>query len=346
MDHLMQVTHPGIMAHPSLILWTIITILNILGIDIFSGAQKILAFTMLISLTVIGLYGIGYDDAKGIPMPGIISGFESINGNLFSLIMLAVWPLVGLEMASTLAEETKNPRKNIPAGLFMALGILFIAYFIFTFAAIKVMPAKQLAESDIPHYFFAQAVFGKGGKIAILIIGITTTAVGMNGVIAAQSRLLFGMGHHHQLPAIFKSLHPKFRTPWVGLVTIYIIQAATLLLFGDMPGFILVMIISASSAFLMIYIIAHIDVIILRFKYAGFKRPFKTPLYPLPQIVGIAGMIYALIYNSPSPDLAKKVYTNSAIMVGAAVTYAFFRVKFNMKKELFEAEPIDQAIAD
>jgi amino acid transporter len=154
------------------------------------------------------------------------------------------------------------------------------------------------------------------------------------------------MSHHHQLPAVFKTIHTKWRTPWVSLITIYILSSASLLLFDNMPGFILIMIISASSAFLVVYIIAHINVIILRFKYPGFKRPFKTPLYPLPQIIGIAGMIYALIYNSPSAALANKVYINSAVLVGVAVIYALFRVKYKMKKGLFEAEPIQEAIAD
>jgi amino acid transporter len=106
------------------------------------------------------------------------------------------------------------------------------------------------------------------------------------------------------------------------------------------------MIISASSAFLMVYIIAHINVIVLRFKYPHFKRPFRTPWYPLPQIIGIAGMVYALIYNSPSAALANKVYINSAVLVGAAVIYAFFRVKYVMKTRLFKPEPIEQAISD
>ena len=205
-----------------------------------------------------------------------------------------------------------------------------------------------MATSDIPHWLFAQAMFGKAGRIIILILGIATTSVGMNGSVAAQGRLLFGMSHHHQLPAVFKRVHPKWRTPWISLITIYILSSASLLLFGNMPGFILIMIISASSAFLMVYIIAHINVIILRFKYPDFKRPFKTPFYPLPQIIGIVGMTYALnIYNSPpSAELANKVYINSAVLVGIAVLYAFFRVKYKMKKGLFEAEPIEQAILD
>ncbi len=346
LDKLMHVMYPGIMAHPSLILWTLFTILNILGVNIFSGAQKILSYVMLIALVVIGFYGFGFDSAKGVPMQEIWHGFKLVNAGLFSLIMLAVWPLVGLESTCTLAEETKNPGKNMPGGLFLALGALFVAYFIYAFGAIKVMPAKDLATSEIPHWLFAQAMFGKAGRIIILILGIATTSVGMNGTIAAQGRLLFGMSHHHQLPPVFKSVHPKWRTPWVSLITIYVLSSASLLLFGNMPGFILIMIISASSAFLMVYIIAHINVIVLRFKYPHFKRPFKTPWYPLPQVIGIAGMVYALIYNSPSAALANKVYINSAVLVGAAVIYAFFRVKYVMKNRLFKPEPIEQAISD
>jgi amino acid transporter len=67
-----------------------------------------------------------------------------------------------------------------------------------------------------------------------------------------------------------------------------------LIFLGKQGGFIFVMLISAATLWLIAYIIAHINVMVLRKKYPGFKRPFKTPLYPLPQIIGILGMGYAI----------------------------------------------------
>ena len=101
------------------------------------------------------------------------------------------------------------------------------------------------------------------------------------------------------------------------------------------------MMISAATAWLVTYIIAHIDLIVLRKKYPSYKRPYVAPFFPIPQIIGIIGMAYLLLNNSPSPEMTFKVYGNAGILIGITALYAFFWVKFKMKKGLFEAEPIE-----
>jgi amino acid transporter len=105
------------------------------------------------------------------------------------------------------------------------------------------------------------------------------------------------------------------------------------------------LLISAASCWLLTYIIAHIDLIVLRKRYPAFIRPFKSPMFPLLQVVGIAGMAYAFLNNAPSPELRMKVYTNTALFIGATALYAYLWVKYKMKKGLLEVEPIDQAIS-
>jgi hypothetical protein len=59
-----------------------------------------------------------------------------------------------------------------------------------------------------------------------------------------------------------------------------------------------------------------------------------------------AGMIYAFINNSPTPQMRWKVYFNASLFIIGTAIFAFFWVKYKMKKGLFEAEPIEKAIAD
>ena len=117
-------------------------------------------------------------------------------------------------------------------------------------------------------------------------------------------------------------------------------------IFGKNPDALLMLVISAAGCWLLTYIIAHIDVIVLRIKYPEYKRPFKSLLFPLLQLIGIAGMAYAFINNAPSPELRWKVYINVVIFLGVTAVFAYYRVKYKMKKGLFEAEPIEQAIGD
>jgi hypothetical protein len=65
-------------------------------------------------------------------------------------------------------------------------------------------------------------------------------------------------------------------------------------------------------------------------------------MFPLLQIVGMAGTVYAFINNTPSPELRWKVYVNAVLFIGISSVYAFFRVKYKMKKGLFEGEYMDR----
>jgi amino acid transporter len=190
------------------------------------------------------------------------------------------------------------------------------------------------------------ALFEKTAGLVIVVFAISTTSSTVNAVIASIPRMLYGMAHHKQLPQIFKKLHPRWDTPWFGTLFFFILIAVPLIILGKEPGYVFVLIISATTLWLMAYIIAHINVMVLRRKYPAFKRPFKTPLFPMFQIIGIIGMCYAIWNNSPSPEMTTKIYLNAGIIIGFIAIYAFFWVKLKMKKRLFEVEPIDEAITD
>ena len=64
------------------------------------------------------------------------------------------------------------------------------------------------------------------------------------------------------------------------------------------------------------YIITHINVIALRRRYPDAHRPFRTPFYPLPQLFGIAGMVFAIWHVSPSPEMTVPIFASGTILLG------------------------------
>lgn len=180
----------------------------------------------------------------------------------------------------------------------------------------------------------------------IAFLAITTTSGLISSALAAIPRLLYGMAHHKHLPAIFMRLHPKWKTPWFSIFGLAGLITIPMWIFGKNPDALLMLLISAASCWLLSYIIAHIDLIVLRKKYPVYLRPFTSPLFPLPQLVGIAGMAYAFCNNAPTPELRLKVYVNTALFIGLTALFAFVWVRYSMKKGLFEAENIKQAISD
>jgi len=203
-----------------------------------------------------------------------------------------------------------------------------------------------LAGSDIPHAVLVTAFFGESGKFFIAVLALTATCSTINTVLATIPRMLYGMAQNRQLPALFMKLQTKTKTPWVGIVFVAFLIALPIILLRGQQDIILVLMISAATVWLVAYIIAHINVIVLRKRYPHFKRPFKSPLYPIPQLLGIFGFAYMILNNSPSPEMTLQVYMNAGAIVLIASIYGGIWVKYKMKKGWFEAEPIENALAD
>ena len=129
-------------------------------------------------------------------------------------------------------------------------------------------------------------------------------------------------------------VHKRWQTPWFSILFVASLIIIPIIFLRGAQDFILIMIISAATLWLVAYIIAHLDLMILRRKY------------PIPQIIGIIGMGYMVINNSPSPEMTLQVYMNASIFVLLIGTYAAIWVKLKMKKGLFEPEPIEKALID
>ncbi len=346
LQHVLDSIAPGSFTNVALLLLWLFAVLNILGIDLFASIQSVISFTMLVTLFVIGFAGFNTSSTNGIAASTIWNQLTNSGGSLFSLILVALWPFISFEVVCDLIEEAKHPKKHIPKAMFLASTTMLIAYSLLAFAAMRVLPAAGLSNTDIPHWDLGKALFGNAGKIIIVVLAITTTGGMISASLAAIPRLLYGMAHHGQLPNIFMRLHPKWKTPWFGILFLVTLVTIPMLIFGKDPDALLMLIISSASCWLLAYIIAHIDLMVLRKKYPNRQRPFKSPLFPWLQILGIAGMAYAFVNNSPTPALRLKVYINTALFIGITAVFAFLWVKYKMKKGSFETEPIEQAIKD
>jgi len=95
---------------------------------------------------------------------------------------------------------------------------------------------------------------------------------------------------------------------------------------------------------LLAYMICHLDVMVLRRRYPQMPRPFRSPLYPLPQIVGILGMGAAIYYISPSEDVTLRIFLSAGVVLGLVSVIGIVWVKFVMRKPLFKPEPIESLL--
>lgn len=340
-EYILEVLYPGTFGHFGLIILAFIIGLNILGIEVFSRVQNVLAFTMILALLIVGVAGVSSTEAAGAPISQLFTQFGDLNWSVLSLTVLALWAFLGLEFICPLIEETKQPEKNIPRSMIISALILLIVYGLVAISGYKNVPAEELISSPIPHWLLVNNIFGESGRLIMAVLAITATCSTLNTATATVPRMLYGMAQNNQLPQYFGKLHSKWNTPWFSIVFVSFLTLMSYLIFKNSQDAVITMMISAATAWLVTYIIAHIDLIVLRKKYPSYKRPYVAPFFPIPQIIGIIGMAYLLLNNSPSPEMTFKVYGNAGILIGITALYAFFWVKFKMKKGLFEAEPIE-----
>lgn len=104
------------------------------------------------------------------------------------------------------------------------------------------------------------------------------------------------------------------------------------------------LLLAAAICWLLAYIITHINVIVLRRRYPNLPRPFRTPFYPLPQVLGIAGMLYGIWNASPTPEMSGEVFTVAGGVLAVIAIIGALWVRLVMRKPLFTPEPIEKVL--
>lgn len=317
----------------------IFTALNLFKIDIFSKVQNILAFTMVVLLLLLGcsaMSGMFY------PHSQVVNFNLMFDKETVALVALAFWGFVGVEFVVPMVEEAKDAAKNIPKSMYIGLVIIFMTISLYGIGALYYLPQEQLANSLIPHIEYATAVFGQPGLMIIAVGAIFATCSTLNTTLAALPRMLQGMAQNKQVLPIFARVTKHSNVPWIGVLFIAAIIAIPMFFSHSEEEVIKILLSAACISWLIAYVIAHINVVVLRKRYPTLVRPYKSPFYPLPQVLGIIGMVFAIIYAAPTPELQSKIFTWAGIVIGLVMVVSILWIKLGIKKQLFKPEPIEE----
>lgn len=331
---------PGVLPEkliPLLIL-LIFTITNLVGTDVFAKVQNILAFILVSALIITGLAAITgtaepHPTLTGATVDWSMAGI--MDGSFIGLIGLALWTMVGVEFICPMINEVKNPQKNIPMAMHLSLFFIFTIFVAFIFGASLYLDLDTLLGSPLPFLDYAKAVFGQSGLIIATIMALAATCSTMNTILAAVPRMLKGMADEGQAFPQLKA-HNRFDAPWVGIVMMAGLTTIPYFIFGI--DSLIMLIIAATTSWLLAYSVAHIDVLVLRKRMPDHVRPYRTPFYPLPQVLGIIAMLYVALNNSPAPEMTHMVYSITGGILLLLSIIAAVWVKFYMKRNLFEPD--------
>jgi amino acid transporter len=274
----------------------LITIINVLGIKPAAWFQTI-AFSMIMIAGVALLAGaISFgelDNAQpwiGVPATGILT----------VLIMVPAL-LVGFDVIPQSAEEINLPPARIGLLLVISVALAVLWYGLISFSVALSMPRPDIAASSMATGDAATALWGHPNAGALLVLGgVAGILTSWNAFVIGASRLLFALAESGMVPAIFGRLHPRFHTPYVGIIAIGLLSCLAPL-FGRT---VLVWLINAGGfATIVAYFFVPIAFLTLRMNEPEMERPFEVSH---PRLVGIGaillslGLIGAYLPGSPS----------------------------------------------
>ncbi len=276
----------------AVLLVIVFSIINLRGTKETATAETIITTIVLAILAVFIMAAWSF--ASGTPAtpqstsPIGILGIFAATAYLFELYL-------GAEAVAAAQAEVKNPGKNIPLALILSAVVLIALYTSIIVVSVGIVPPEVLSEQSSPIAYVAQQVLGPAGAIMITVGLAIAGLAATNEAILAQSRVLYAMSRDGYLPKSLCKIHKRFCTPHVAIIVgsvFTMIFAAT--------GFVNFVVYAVNLGFIIGFSIVNLSVIKLRKIAPHLKRPFKTPLYPLTPIAGIAASIFLALFIEPS----------------------------------------------
>ncbi len=305
---------------------------NLLGIKIAGILQDFTTFALLISLAAISLVAL----AQG----GFVlhQPFAALHqpGNLFNAVAVGVFTFSAFEWVTPLSEEI-NDTTQIPRGMFVALGLLFVSYALFTVACTNLIGISHLCTnigtdsqlcSPVPQMLLGARSLGAAGVVWMLVATLLTGVMTFNGGFATASRFLYAAAREATLPEIFASLSNRL-VPWFTVIALAVSSAAIAVLVAQTSTYNILILVGAVLEAL-IYTIAGLCVIRLRRRRRDTPRSFRIPLgwtIPIASVVIFGALALAAALNiSPSGSIQPLPLAITLVIFVLAFLYAWLVV--------------------
>jgi APA family basic amino acid/polyamine antiporter len=302
----------------------ILAMVNYMGVR--KGALVMNFLTSIKFIALIGVCVVVFIFAKGSTgnflssSSGVQPAGGGVLGSFGVALVAALWAYKGWETSTYSAGEIKNPKKQLPLGLFIGSASVIFLYILANLAYLYVFPAAQMAQSDRIAADVMQAAVGPVGASIIALIILTSITGTCNGHLMTSPRAFYAMAKDGLFFKSVAKIHPKYLTPHVAIIVMAVWGC----------------ILSTSGTFeqLFTYVIfgywifmglTVAGVIILRKKMPDLPRPYKTWGYPVTPILFILSAVF-LTLNS----LIRTFWNSSAglgvIAIGIPV-YFFWKTR-------------------
>ncbi len=228
------------------------------------------------------------------PLVQVLFGMSPSHFGVFGIVAAAsvvFFAYIGFDIVATAAEETRNPKRDIPRGIIGSLVIctvLYVAVSIVITGMLKYSDARMNTSAPLAEAFKANGATWASSIISIgAVCGLTTVVLVL---MLGQARVLFAMSRDGLLPTRLAAVHPRFGTPYLITIGTGVFVAV---LAGIVPLAELSKLVSIGTLFA--FVLVSAGVIILRKTRPDLERSFRVPAVPWIPILSIVACVWLML---------------------------------------------------
>ncbi|QLK27352.1 amino acid permease [Natrinema zhouii] len=295
--------------------------INYMGAKETGGLQIGIVLTLLAILgvfTIVGLLNADLDSLRPLAPAGT-------TGEVLPVTAIVFVSYLGFVQITSVAEEIKNPGRNLPLAVIGSVVIVTVVYALFLLVLLAAVPNELVANNDTAVVEAAELLFGQYSVFGfslgalgwglLLLGGLLATASSANASILSSSRINFAMGRERIISPSVNEIHSRFGTPYKSIL----ITGALIigfLLFGNLE----ILSTAGSVLHLIVYGLLNIALIVMReAEPADYDPDFEVPLYPFVPIIGTISSFALIAYIEPFVILL-----SAALVVFAGVWYLLY----------------------
>lgn len=235
-----------------------------------------------------------------------------------SALVIATYDFWGYETANFMAQEVRQPERNLPRAILGSIGVVSVAYLVMNISVLGVVPWQELmGGSARPVQSFVVSVFmeriyGTGAARLVTGLIVWTAFASVFSLLLGYSRVLYAAAADGNFLAGFSRLHARKHFPSAallalgGVTTIFCIFRLT-----DVIAALVVI------SLLLKYLLQAVGLLVLRARQRSAPRPYRMPFYPIPAWIAIAGFVFLLL--APTGALRELGYALAILLAGVLV---------------------------
>jgi APA family basic amino acid/polyamine antiporter len=338
---------------PAVVISLLVTMVLVLGIKLSSRVNQVVVAIKLAVVALVLVMGVGFISRSNYspfvppsqpapsgngsflesPLISSIFGLEPAVfgfGGVIAGAAIVFFAFIGFDVVATVAEETKNPQRNVPIGILSSLAIVTFLYVAVSLVITGMQSYSTIDPEDAAPLATAFDAVGKewvGNVIAVgATIGLTVVVLIL---IMGQTRVAFAMARDGLLPRALAKVHPTYGTP-------YVITIITGVAVAGLSGFVdfatLGHLVSIGTLFA--FVLVSIGVVVLRRTRPDLPRAFRTPA------VGVVATLSVLLCVYLMLNLVGETWVRFGVwmLVGIVVYFTYSRSHSRLGRgELAEA---------